>query len=47
MVEPSAAAPVPVPVFRGGEGPLPGLDLRSNRALRARLDEGMELSQLR
>ena len=24
---------VPVPVFRGGTGPRPGLDLRSNRAL--------------
>lgn len=47
LAEPSAAVSVEVPVFHGGGGPLPGIDLRSNRALRERLDEGMEMSQLR
>lgn len=27
-----------VPVFRGGRGPLPGIDLRSNRSLSEHLD---------
>jgi len=43
-----AAAPpgeerAPVPVFRDGTGPRPGLDLGSNRALYEALDEGREL----
>lgn len=29
----------PIPVFRGGNGPLPGVDLSSNRAIYALLDE--------
>jgi hypothetical protein len=29
-----------VPVYRGGTGPRPGLDLTSNRALHEVLDEG-------
>lgn len=29
----------PVPVFRGGAGPRPGVDLTSNRALHELLDE--------
>jgi hypothetical protein len=33
----------PVPVFRGGTGPRPGIDLTSNRALHEALDEGLEL----
>jgi hypothetical protein len=36
-----------VPVFRGGTGPRPGVDLRSNRALSEALDEGTELDRLR
>lgn len=32
-----------VPVFRGGTGPQPGVDLTSNRALHEVLDEGLEL----
>lgn len=39
--------PVEIPVFRGGDGPLPGIDLRSNRVLRGRLDDGVELNGLR
>ena len=36
-----------VPVFRGGTGPRPGLDLTSNRALHEALDDGVELDDLR
>lgn len=39
-------APRPtVPVFHGGSGPRPGVDLTSNRALHEVLDEGLELSK--
>lgn len=37
----------PVPVFRGGTGPRPGIDLASNRALAEAVDEGTELDALR
>ncbi len=37
----------PVPVFKGGTGPRPGLDLTSNRAMQEYLDEGLDLEQLR
>ncbi|GAA5157398.1 ribbon-helix-helix protein, CopG family [Pseudonocardia eucalypti] len=37
----------PVPVFRGGTGPKPGLDLASNRALHEALDEGLDLDSRR
>jgi hypothetical protein len=49
LAEPSPAGePVAVPVFRGGEGPLPGVDLRSNRAIREALDRGADgIAQLR
>ena len=41
-------APSPqVPVFRGGTGPRPGLDLTSNRALVEALDESVELDRRR
>lgn len=43
--QPSAA--LPVPVFRGGTGPRPGIDLSSNRALTEALDEGVGLEQRR
>lgn len=39
--------PVEVPVFRGGRGPMPGIDLTSNRALREALDSEGELDRLR
>ena len=39
-------APV-VPVFRGGTGPRPGIDLTSNRAMLATLDDGVELEDRR
>jgi hypothetical protein len=37
----------PVPVFRGGTGPRPGIDLSSNRSLSESLDEGLELDSRR
>lgn len=40
-------APVKIPVFRGGTGPRPGVDLSSNRELAALLDEGLDLDQRR
>lgn len=40
------AAP-PVPVFRSGTGPRPGIDLRSNRALIEALDEGVPVGERR
>jgi len=36
-----------VPVFRGGSGPRPGIDLTSNRALVEALDDGLELDSRR
>jgi hypothetical protein len=36
-----------VPIFRGGTGPRPGVDLSSNRALLELLDEGVELDKRR
>ncbi len=44
---PVEAEPVDVPVFRGGNGSLPGVDLTSNRAVREALDRGVELDALR
>jgi hypothetical protein len=40
LAEPVQNKPVAVPVFRGGGGPLPGVDLRSNKAVRETLDRG-------
>ena len=37
----------PVPIFRGGTGPRPGIDLSSNRALTEALDDSVELEKLR
>jgi hypothetical protein len=37
----------PVPVFHGGTGPRPGIDLTSNRALHEALDEGLEIDSRR
>jgi hypothetical protein len=36
-----------IPVFDGGSGPRPGLDLTSNRALYEALDEGLDLDSRR
>ncbi len=36
-----------VPVFTGGTGPRPGVDLTSNRGLHEVLDEGVELDAMR
>jgi hypothetical protein len=38
LAGPSAEATPEVPIFRGGTGPRPGVDLRSNRALSELLD---------
>jgi hypothetical protein len=43
---PSSDVPA-VPVFLGGTGPRPGIDLNSNRALLEALDEGVELDDRR
>ena len=37
----------PIPVFRGGSGRRPGVDLTSNRALEELLDEGVPIERLR
>jgi len=42
-----AEAPPHVPVFTGGTGPRPGVDLTSNRALHEALDEDVELDRRR
>ena len=42
----SAGRP-PIPIFRGGNGVRPGVDLTSNRALYELLDEGVPLEKLR
>lgn len=48
LTTPTSAAPAPeVPVFKGGGGVRPGVDLTSNRALREALDAGTEPSALR
>ncbi len=47
LAGPDDAAAVPVPVFTGGTGPRPGVDLTSNRALRETLDADLELERLR
>lgn len=41
------AAPTVAPVFTGGLGPMPGLDLASDRALHDAVDEGVDLDRLR
>lgn len=44
----SEARPAPkVPIFRGGTGVRPGIDVASNRALLEALDEGRAVEQLR
>jgi hypothetical protein len=36
-----------IPIFRGGNGPRPGVDLTSNRSLYELLDEGLPVEKLR
>lgn len=43
---PEAERPA-VPVFRGGTGPRPGLDLTSNQAMHEALDEGRAVEERR
>lgn len=38
---------LPVPVFTGGDGPRPGIDLNSNRTLHEALDGGVDLDRRR
>jgi hypothetical protein len=48
LAEPSKAGPaIDIPVFRGGSGPQPGLDLRSSRALAEVLDGANEITKVR
>lgn len=44
---PANRHPPPVPIFRGGTGPRPGLDLTSNRELYEAFDEGVALDDRR
>jgi hypothetical protein len=44
---PSAARGPSVPVFRGGNGVRPGVDVTSTRALLEALDEGQPVERLR
>jgi len=45
LAEPGTDRPPEVPVFRGGTGPRPGLDLRSNRALIELLEPAEQAAQ--
>ena len=47
LADPAPSVPPEVPVFKGGEGPVAGLDLTSNRAMREALDLDAELDALR
>ncbi len=38
---------IPIPVFKGGGGLRPGVDITSNRALHELLDEGVPFEKLR
>jgi hypothetical protein len=39
--------PPKIPVFTGGSGPRPGIDLQSNRSIHEVLDDGRDLDQRR
>ncbi len=44
----SERGPAPaIPIFRGGKGVRPGVDVTSNRALLEALDEGRPIEQIR
>jgi Bacterial antitoxin of type II TA system, VapB len=48
LSDPDHRGEVPtVPVFRGGTGPRPGIDLTSNRAMHEALDDDLELDDRR
>lgn len=47
LATPPTRETVQLPVFRGGDGVRPGIDLTSNRALREALDEDQPLDSLR
>ncbi len=47
LTRPGTVTPRAVPVFRGGTGPRPGIDLTSNRSLHEALDEGIALDRRR
>jgi len=38
---------IPIPVFEGGNGLMPGVDITSNRALHEFLDQGVPFEKLR
>jgi hypothetical protein len=38
---------IPLPVFKGGNGVRPGVDITSNRAMQELLDEGVPFEKLR
>lgn len=44
---PAATERATVPVFRGGNGPRPGVDVTSNAALHEALDDGLALDDRR
>ena len=47
LADNSPRAAPPVPVFRGGTGPRPDIDISSNRDMLRALDEGVELDERR
>ena len=47
LSRPEAGDAPPIPVFRGGGGLRPGVDLSSNRAIQELFDEGMPPEKLR
>lgn len=48
LSQPAMASPgPPIPVFRGGRGVRPGIDVSSTRALLEALDEGEPLERIR
>jgi hypothetical protein len=48
LARPTRASAAPrVPIFRGGTGVRPGIDVTSNRALLEALDEGRPIEKLR
>jgi hypothetical protein len=46
-VDANPAPRVPLPVFKGGNGLMPGVDITSNRALHEFLDQGVPFEKLR
>ncbi|MDO5628257.1 MAG: type II toxin-antitoxin system VapB family antitoxin [Mobilicoccus sp.] len=47
LASPPAATAPSVPVFHGGGGLVPGVDLTSNRIMAEILDEGVDVDRLR